>query len=47
MWALRLNISKQREEEPVTPDKVINKSSNGWSFKFDLKFFKPSLVAAL
>lgn len=31
MWALRVEISKQRAGEPVAPDKLINKASNDWS----------------
>lgn len=35
MWALRVEVPKQHAAEPVAPDTLINKTSNGWSSEFD------------
>lgn len=35
LWALRVELSQKYAEEPVAPDKLINKTSNGWNSEFD------------
>lgn len=35
LWAPRVEFAKKYAEEPVAPDKLINKTSNGWNSEFD------------